>query len=184
MKVFGIYEKLDSENITAFDSFREAESIEEAIKIFYNNANIEYDIYDTKNFEVIEINNKIAESIMEEEYIFQEDIALFRKYKLLPNPWSKLYIKEEGKYLIEYDDNYADEFDVSGFRIVENIHSWNNEIDNLSENDYSYCFGSNEVIEYYSSEDFCNALRITKISDEQYDTILKLFGESYGLFPI
>lgn len=184
MKVFGIYEKVDSENITAFDSFCEAESIEEAIKIFYNNANIEYDIYDTENFEVIEINNEIAESIIEEGYIFQEDIALFRKYKLLSNPFLKLYIKEEGKYLIKYNDDYADEFDVSGFRIVENIHSWNNEIDNLSEDNKSYCFGSDEVIEYDSAEDFCNALKITKISDEQYDTIHKLFGESYGHFPI
>ena len=86
--------------------------------------------------------------------------------------------------MIEYDDNYCDSFDISGFRIVKNIHSWNNEVDNLSEYDYSYCFGSNEVMEYDSTEDFCNALKITKISDEQYDAIHKLFGESYGHFPI
>ena len=96
--------------------------------------------------------------------------------------WSKLYIKEEGKYLIKYEDNYT--FDVFGFRIVENTHSWNNDVKNMSEYDPSYCFGSGEVIEYDSVEDFCKALKITKISDEQYDTILKLFGEYYGHFPI
>ena len=180
MKVFGIYEKIDGVDMTeSFDSFCEAESIDEAIKIFYNKAN-----YYIENFEVIEISKEIAELIVKEGCVFQEDIVLFKKYKLLSNLFSKLHIKEEGKYLIKYNDNYDDEFDISGFRIVENIYSWNNEVDNLSEYDPSYCFGSYEVIEYDSTEDLCNALKITKISDEQYDVIHKLFGESYGHFPI
>ena len=185
MKVFGIYEKIDGlDMIDTFNAFYECVSIYEAVKLFIKNAKTEYGIYDTENFEAVEITKEIAKSIQEESYISQDDFELFRKYNLLPNPWSNLYIKEEGKYLIEYDENYCDSFYISGFRIVENIHSWNNEVDNLSEYDYSYCFGSNEVIEYDSAEDFCNALKITKISDEQYDTIHKLFGESYGHFPI
>ncbi len=41
-----------------------------------------------------------------------------------------------------------------------------------------------EELEKIQKTGFCNALKITKISDEQYDTIHKLFGESYGHFPI
>ena len=187
MKVFGIYEKIDGvDMIDKFNAFFECVSIEEAVKLFMKNARTEYGIYDPENFEVVEITKEIAQSIQEESYLSQDDFELFRKYDLLPNPWSKLYIKEEGKYLIQYEDNYGYSFDVSGFRIVEDIHSWNNEVDDLSECGYGYShyFGSYEIIEYDSIEDFCSTLTITKISDEQYDAIYKLFGKSYGLFPI
>jgi hypothetical protein len=98
--------------------------------------------------------------------------------------WSKLYIKEEGKYLIKYENYQYTSFDVLGFRIVKDVHDWNNEVDKLyKEYNYSHRFGLYEEIEY-DPEEFCNTIKIVKISDEQYDTILKLFGESYGLFPI
>ena len=89
MKVFGIYEKIDGlDMIDTFNAFYECVSIYAAVKLFIKNAKTEYGIYDTENFEVIEITKEIAKSIQEESYISQDDFELFRKYNLLPNPFN------------------------------------------------------------------------------------------------
>ena len=118
MKVFGIYEKIDDlDMIESFNEFFECGSIDEAVELFMGKVSTEYSVYDTENFEVVEISKELAKALKKESCISEEDFGLFRKYNLLPNPLSKLYIKEEGKYLIEYDDNYDHSFDISGFAV-------------------------------------------------------------------
>ena len=60
MKVFGIYEKIDGvDMIDTFNAFYECVSIYAAVKLFIKNAKTECGIYDTENFEVVEIPKRL-----------------------------------------------------------------------------------------------------------------------------
>ena len=53
-----------------------------------------------------------------------------------------------------------------------------------SENKQEFYFGTNEAVMYECFEDFKNCFEVKKITNEEYETIKKIVGETYGVFPI
>lgn len=93
------------------------------------------------------------------------------------------------QYLVKFEDNWADEFDVQGFQIMnqEELDSYFNAIDNYGyfmpgEREIFY-FGTNQSLGWDSKEDFLSCLTITEISEEQANTIKELLSTNYGIFP-
>lgn len=100
--------------------------------------------------------------------------------------------------LVKFDDNWADEMDVSGFRLYDNIDAWKKTIDEFKEeheitdedetNYFEVNFGTNEFIEYESLDEFLNNFEVLEISDEDAAVIETVFPEAssygYGQFPL
>jgi hypothetical protein len=97
------------------------------------------------------------------------------------------------KYLlIKYDDNWADEFNISGFFVTTSV-EWEKYINEVSQASYpqNVYFGTNEFVEFQTFEDFYNRLTIKPISEEEFIILSNLFaigettedgGFSYGIF--
>lgn len=89
--------------------------------------------------------------------------------------------------LVKFDKNWADECDVYGFRVMSDD-SWN-ELRTLIENSTSFemYFGTNEGWgDGYGDDaasDLLEDLKAVDITVEQAETIIGLFGASYGVFP-
>lgn len=93
--------------------------------------------------------------------------------------------------LVKFNDNYADEFDVDGFRLYTK-ENWI-KIEALisahfKENgEWEFYFGTNEGIEYYDLETLVSTLVISEVSEEEVKTLIKLFPRcesyGYGIFP-
>jgi hypothetical protein len=98
--------------------------------------------------------------------------------------------------LVKFDDNWADEMDVSGFKIFNNLDAWNKALSEfksekeIEEDDqyFEICFGTNEWIEYDSFGDFLKNFEIVEISKDTAEIIDGLFPEAdsygYGHFPV
>jgi hypothetical protein len=101
--------------------------------------------------------------------------------------------------LVKFNDNWADEMDVSGFKLFDNLDAWNaaiaefeaeKEIVDGEDNGYfEVYFGSNEYNEYETVEEFLTQFDITEISDAAAEMIETLFPEAklsdgYGHFPL
>jgi hypothetical protein len=98
--------------------------------------------------------------------------------------------------LVKFDDNWADEMDVSGFKLFDNLDAWNKALEEKKkrrelENDdqcFEVCFGTNEYIDYDSFGSFLNRFQITEISKDTAEIIGGLFPEAksygYGHFPV
>ena len=89
------------------------------------------------------------------------------------------------RFLIKTDYDYADEFDVSGFRIVNEdvMKEITKKIDNEKNYPMTCSFGTNEELEFIDSDDVKHGLTITEISEEEEDIIVKLFGPGFGFVP-
>lgn len=95
----------------------------------------------------------------------------------------------EKKYLIKFSDNWADEMDIDSFVLMDQ--EWKDEYFNRLKNDFEerlkekdyFClnFGSNQGIEYEKFDELMRCFTVIEISQEEYDTIEKLFGKSYGI---
>lgn len=94
---------------------------------------------------------------------------------------------EEKKYkLIIWDEDWADEFDIFGFDIIE-LSNFNNLLNIIEETDKDslaealngeYYFGTNESMEY-EYDDIINTLSSAQtISKSEYDVLCKLFSIS------
>jgi hypothetical protein len=105
------------------------------------------------------------------------------------------------KVLVKFDDNWADEMDVSGFKIFDNLDAWEKCVNEFTknrfdgeepeddeENYFEVYFGTNEYNEYESMDEFISNFDIAEISDEEAVAIEKIFPEStscgYGHFPL
>jgi len=97
--------------------------------------------------------------------------------------------------LVKFDDNWADEMDVSGFKLYDNIDAWNAAIAKFKEkrkideeNYFEVYFGTNEWIEYDSLDEFLNNFKVIEISDTDAAVIGAMFPEAnscgYAHFPI
>lgn len=94
--------------------------------------------------------------------------------------------------LVIYDDNYGDEFDLYGFKIMtqEDFDDMIGTAEKvITDNpDREYYFGTNEAMQYSSIREYRNAMKVQEISVEEAKTIAKLFGISeindkfYGSF--
>lgn len=82
------------------------------------------------------------------------------------------------KYIVIESANYADEFDIEGFKIMEAESV--EEIENTLLGDTVFpCelyFGTNECQEYENKEDFLDAVSITEIPEEDIKILEKYFG--------
>ena len=86
----------------------------------------------------------------------------------------------EGKefLLVKYRDNYADEFDVNGFRIFT-FEEWENWKLNLKEEQLHAGFGTNEACEYESKDDLLRCMKVIPISAEVTKSLFEVFGKPY-----
>ena len=88
--------------------------------------------------------------------------------------------------LVTIYDNWAGEIDTEGFLITtqEEVDDYFFEVKQHFKNnpdDYlSYSIGSNEEIEHHSFKSVESCLRIKKIKEEEYNTINKVIGLSFG----
>lgn len=97
--------------------------------------------------------------------------------------------------LVIYEDNWADELDVEGFRVFFD-HEWMQILNGLNDPERypeTYCFGSNEEIEYESPIQILATLEAKDISNEEYEMLCNLFNNglpvykderpAFGYFP-
>jgi hypothetical protein len=94
----------------------------------------------------------------------------------------------EQKYLVSYDDNWADEMDVSGSKIFDSKSELDEFFDGFKkyfeENGYySFGIGTNEEIEYDTFSDFEEAFTIQPITDNEKEVLEKFGFGSGGQFP-
>ena len=82
-------------------------------------------------------------------------------------------------YLLKYDDNYADEFDISGFRVYDEpgYDSFKERVKSAKYPQERY-FGTNEFVEFDSAKDYLKRIDISEISEIEAKVLMKLF--SYG----
>lgn len=92
-------------------------------------------------------------------------------------------------FLVKFDGNWADEFDVSGFSIMSED-EWKEIQDiiyNKSEYPLEHYFGTNEAMIFDSAEDLSKCLTVTKITEAEAVTVRRLFidgySSNYGLLP-
>ena len=86
-------------------------------------------------------------------------------------------------FLVIENSNYADEFDLQGYRLFKaNSEEELKEL-LLEDRDFpeEFYFGTNECIEIDSEEEFFDCLDIQEISKEQYKVLEKLLGDSFGI---
>ena len=105
--------------------------------------------------------------------------------------------------LVKFDDNWADEMDVSGFKLFDNLDDWNEAIKDFEDElkadrgyekdellgEFEIYFGTNEEIAYTSMEDFLKHFKVILITEDQKFAIESIFPEAtsdygYGHFPI
>lgn len=85
------------------------------------------------------------------------------------------------KYLVKFQESYADEFTVYGFRLMDQTEftKFTQKRDNIdSENGYQRYFGSNEELDIFS-----DSFSFEVITPNVYETLKLLFGKEYGYFP-
>lgn len=101
-------------------------------------------------------------------------------------------------YLVTENNNWADEFDIDGGKLITSSLETEKEVldniidDTLRNYGYSktepFCFeiyfGSNEAIEFSSVKEMEDSLHVYKLTKEEYDIIKKFIGTSYGLTAI
>ena len=88
---------------------------------------------------------------------------------------------------IQFNDNWADEMDVRGGKIMtekeyekyitaaKKAFEVNNYID--------FWIGTNELIDYENFTDFINTLTIYSITEKEEDVLKRFNLENYGFFP-
>lgn len=89
------------------------------------------------------------------------------------------------KVLVKFESNYADEFDVKGFRMFSKK-EWNNIVKEIKESKafpMNWSFGSNEEIEYETPNELLKKFEVVVISSDEVKILKKLFGDDYGFFP-
>jgi hypothetical protein len=99
--------------------------------------------------------------------------------------------------LVKFDENWADEMDVSGFKLFKSQKAWDKAIKEFKEEKeieddddccFSVYFGTNEENEYESMSEFLDLFEVIELSNEQANVIDSLFPEAscsgFGHFPI
>lgn len=100
----------------------------------------------------------------------------------------------EKHYLLQFEDNYADEFDAYGSVIIDEdqykyLYSVVKQA--VTTEDYSTLdedytsdvyvgLGSNEDIEYNDIADFMNQVTCTELTEDEYNVLMKFGFDDYG----
>jgi hypothetical protein len=53
-------------------------------------------------------------------------------------------------------------------------------VEGISEEPFEVMIGSNQFIAYKNRQDYLTHITITEISDEEYQTLVRLLGDGYG----
>ena len=83
-------------------------------------------------------------------------------------------------YILKYESNYADEFDIDGIFCINELQRIEFESAASKFIEGSFCFGTNEEIEYESNKDLLATFTIEYITDEEYDVLYSLKLTSLG----
>ncbi len=88
------------------------------------------------------------------------------------------------KYLVKFSSDWADEFDMDGFRIMseEEFEKYKTGMNN-EEYPYEAGFGTNEWFDYDSSQDIMKDLTIVEMSEEDVIVFEKYFENGFGWIP-
>ena len=118
------------------------------------------------------------------EIILNKIIADIINDNEIDNSLSNIDIKTidvDKYYLLTFNGNYADEFDMSEFTIM-NGYSVINFTDGLKSHDeeFEVYFGTNEELIFDDGNDLLSQITIKEITEEEYDVLDKLFGGSFG----
>jgi len=83
--------------------------------------------------------------------------------------------------LVKWEDNWADEMDVSGFRIYEKP-IWDNMQSKLTayKDEFTICIGTNEEIDYSNGKDLLKCMTSVLLTESEYKAILRVLGEEFG----
>ena len=81
--------------------------------------------------------------------------------------------------LVKFNKDWADEFDVSGFKIYYSLADWHKQAGDLSE--HSFMFGTNEGWE--EGEFDVSDFEVREITNETAVIIRNTLGNSWGHFP-
>lgn len=88
--------------------------------------------------------------------------------------------------LVLFNDNWADEMDISGFDILTES-NWENIKASMSKLKFPftiYC-GTNEEIEYPDEKDLMSCFTVNSLEADQAEFLLKIFPRgSFGFTPI
>ena len=86
------------------------------------------------------------------------------------------------KYLVIFQDNHGEEFDLHGFKIMtEKEVSKFEELALSITWDFSY-YANSESLSYSNGDDFLSRIEFKEISSGEYDTLEKVFGGEFGTF--
>jgi len=83
------------------------------------------------------------------------------------------------RLLVRYRDNWADEMNVEGFEFF-NKDEWPDIVAGIADKPFEVMVGSNQFIEYKNRADYLTHLKVTEISEEEYQTLVRLLGDGYG----
>lgn len=87
--------------------------------------------------------------------------------------------------LIKYNDNYADEFDINGFQIMEET-EWNTYVAKVrlcTNWPQSRWFGTNEGVQWPSAQEHLQNFEVIEITEEEATPLYKNFiGGAFGYF--
>lgn len=88
---------------------------------------------------------------------------------------------KENYVLVKWADNWADEMDLEGFRIFAES-DWAEFKTKLSAytDEFTICVGTNEDIDYSNGTDLLKKMKVHKLSESDYATISRIFGDGYG----
>lgn len=89
-------------------------------------------------------------------------------------------------YLLKFNKDWADEFNVHGFRIVdeEQFNSLNEKLSD-NEEEFNFYFGTNEGWDDDGGTvgEVWNEIVKIEIDEKTANQIVKLFGARFGVFP-
>lgn len=88
------------------------------------------------------------------------------------------------RYLVKYESDWADEMDIEGLALLteEDKSRIESLISKRSSYPQTHHVGTNEEIEYCSSEELVPRYTWTPITEDEYKTLHKLIGSDYGHF--
>ena len=89
------------------------------------------------------------------------------------------------KVIVFYHSNCGFALEVDGFRIFNSRQEFEDTLTKYLEEHHTLkiCVGTGLIIEYDNEENFLHSFSFRFLSDEEYETIEKIFGTKYGLFP-
>ena len=90
-------------------------------------------------------------------------------------------------YLIKFQSNYSDEFEVYGFKTVESLEEFDKELMRAKQfwqqyrnAEVSMCFGTNEEFIFDDYEGYAACFEISTITEAEMICLERLFGGEWG----